>query len=118
MKKLLVVAFLAASLSACATHRPVIDTQGVAMNRYSADLRDCQGFAQQRDAAASTAAGAGMGAVFGALIGAAIGGRDGARLGAQVFAVEGAASGLASGAGAQIAIVNRCMAGRGYRVLG
>jgi hypothetical protein len=106
-----------AMLSGCAGYRPVVDTRGVDMNAYNADLKDCQGFAEQRDAGTAAAGGAAAGAIFGALLGAAIGGRAGAGMGAKIGVVQGVGTGAAYGAGSQVAIVKNCMAGRGYRVL-
>jgi outer membrane lipoprotein SlyB len=107
-------------LTGCATYRPVIDTQGTDPERYNADLRDCQTYAQQIDPAQHAAAGAVAGAVIGALLAAALGGRGGGyNVGrsAAGSAVIGATAGTAHGAESQITIIRRCMAGRGYRVL-
>lgn len=105
-------------LSACATHRPVIDTKGVDMNAYNTDLTECQKYAEQINPAATAAGGAAAGAIFGALLGAAIGGRGAAGYGAGIGAAQGTGAGAAGGAGKQIQIINNCMTGRGYRVLG
>ena len=114
MKKVIVIAAL---LSGCA-HNPIIDMQGVDANRYNADLQDCQRYASQ-------VAGVGTGAVAGA-IGSALLGFLAAKAGgsrfdagatARVGAVVGAAGGAAHGAGNETDVVNRCLAGRGYRVL-
>ena len=51
-----------------AAYRPLVDTQGVDMNKFERDLQDCQGFAQQT-------ASAGQSAVAGAVAGAALGAR-------------------------------------------
>lgn len=119
MKKTLALTLIAAlTLSACATHVPVIDTKGVDMNAYNTDLRECQEFAKQVDPAASAAGGAAAGAIFGALLGVAIGGRGSAGYGAGIGAAQGVGAGAAGGAGKQIQVINRCMAGRGYKVLG
>lgn len=109
---------LLALLSGCATHVPVIDTKGVDMNAYTTDLGECQKYAEQINPAANAAGGAAAGAIFGALLGAAIGGRGAAGYGAGIGAAQGTGYGAAGGAGKQIAIINNCMSGRGYRVLG
>ena len=118
MKKTIAAILIATMFAGCATHVPVIDTKGVNMNSYNTDLTECQQFATQVDPASTAAGGAAMGAIFGALLGAAIGGRAGAGFGAKIGAVDGAGAGVAGGASKQIGIVNNCMIGRGYKVLG
>jgi hypothetical protein len=118
MKKILAIGLIAALASGCATHQPVVDTKGVDMNAYTVDLAECQKYAEQINPAGTAAAGAGAGALFGALLGAAIGGRGSAGYGARIGAAQGVGAGAAGGAGKQIQIINNCMSGRGYRVLG
>jgi outer membrane lipoprotein SlyB len=107
-------------LVACAgaNYRPLIDSQGVDMSRFEADLRDCQGYAEGVSGAGTQAAvGAVAGALFGGLL-AAVAGRgydQGAT--ARVGAVTGAVVGGAGGETSQQDVVRRCVAGRGYRVL-
>ena len=113
---------LAASiaLASCATapsYRPVVDTQGVDLNRYEQDLSDCKSYAAQVDPARRATGGAIVGALFGAALGGAIGGRDFAGTGARIGAVEGVGVGAASGVVDQHTIVRNCLTGRGYRVL-
>lgn len=118
MKTTVALAVAVLLVSGCATHVPVVDTKGVDMNAYTADLGECQKYAEQINPAATAAAGAGAGVLFGALLGAAIGGRGMAGYGAQIGAVQGVGVGAAGGAGKQVQIINNCMSGRGYRVLG
>lgn len=118
MKIIVAVLSMATVFAGCATHVPVIDTKGVDMNAYTTDLGECQKYAEQINPAGTAAVGAGAGAVFGALLGATIGGRGSAGYGARIGAAEGVGTGAAGGAGKQIQIINNCMAGRGYRVLG
>jgi outer membrane lipoprotein SlyB len=106
------------ALGGCANYRPIVDTKGVDMNRYEGDLRECQAYATQVDPASSAVAGA----IFGAVLSAALAGIGGSRnysvpRSAQAGALLGGTSGAAAGAEAQINIVRRCMAGRGYSVL-
>ena len=117
MKRLSALCFAAALLAGCA-YQPLVDTKGVDPNRYEADLRECQEYAQQ-------VAGPGERAVVGAVAGAVVGAlvmrllcRDCER-GANVRfgAAMGAAGGASQGAQAQRAVVQNCLAGRGYRVL-
>lgn len=118
MKNITACLLVITTLTACASHRPVVDTKGVDMNAYNADLGECQKYAEQVNPAATAVGGATAGAVFGALLGAAIGGRSAAGYGAGIGAAQSGGAGAASGAGKQIQIINNCMAGRGYKVLG
>ncbi len=96
---------------------PAIDLQGVDMSRYQADLKDCQGYGATHDPARAAANSAIAGAIVGALLGAAIGGGRMVATGAAIGGTEaGAAGGVRAAETAQL-VVQRCMAGRGYRVL-
>lgn len=116
-KTMLGMALLAALVSGCASYVPVVDTKGVDMNVYTADLKECQQYAEQVSAGNQAAAGAGAGALMGALLGAAIGGRGAAGYGARIGAAEGVGMGAAHGAATQVQVVKNCMSGRGYKVL-
>lgn len=109
----------ATALSGCAVeqYRPLVDS-GVSKGNYEADLSDCQQLAAYRPAAASAAGGAVAGAVLGALLGAAVGlrGDDVSRVAAW-GAANGGINGAAYGVAEQQAIVDRCLAGRGYNVV-
>lgn len=127
MKRHLTALLLPFLLAGCAhnyvdTYEPVIDTQGVDINRYAADLNECRSYAVREDPTVKAQQGAIAGALAGALLGAALGSVYGqAGRGAGIGAAEGGAVGLIGGAAggieAQQIIVNRCMAGRQYRVL-
>lgn len=127
MKQLSIILILSVGLSSCAhsfvnTYEPVIDTQGIDQNAYVKDLRDCRQFAVREDPIAKAKKTALAGALAGALIGAAIGSAygvvgQGAGFGALEGGAFGTVEGAADGLRAQTLIVNRCMAGRGYRVL-
>ena len=112
-----------ALLSGCAAttganYRPIIDSKGIDFNRYEADLRECQSYATQTASAAqSAAAGAVAGAVLGAAIAAAAGSRYDRSSTARVGAVTGAVGAGVEGERNQRTIINRCLAGRGYKVL-
>ena len=119
MKRFAVVAVVAL-ITACAgaSYRPMIDSRNVDMNRFEADLRDCQQYAAQVAGAGTNAAiGAGIGALFGAVLAAAAGSRYDRGATARVGAVTGAASGGAQGETDQRDVIRRCIAGRGYSVL-
>ena len=106
-----------AILAGCVTYQPIVDTKGVDMNRYHADLGECTRYAAQVDPASHAAAGAAGGALFGAIIGSLFGsGRDTRNL-AIAGAIGGGTGAAAGGARVQQDIIRRCMAGRGYNVL-
>ena len=118
MKIWLMFLMLALTAGCASTYRPLVDTKGVDMNRYEADLRECREYTQQLVGPGEQAAtGAVVGAATGALV-TRIVDRDlnrgpNTRLGALL----GAVGGLARGAQEQYAVIRNCMAGRGYRVL-
>lgn len=115
-------------MAACAapeqvvTYRPVVDGTGAA---YERDLVQCQAIATQAEADYLRRQNAEMGAniITGLLVGAVVGQAVG---GNSDWTAYGAASGAASGMSAtdtELAhggprrIVDRCLAGRGHRVL-
>ena len=112
-----------ALLSGCAAttganYRPIIDSKSIDFNRYEADLRECQAYATQTAGAAeSAAAGALAGAVLGGVLAAAAGSRYSRTSTARVGAVSGAVGAGIEGERNQRTIINRCLAGRGYKVL-
>ena len=118
----------AVSLSACATGGantvPIIDAPDSPQLR--ADLEECQQFATQRSINGEVLTSALLGAGFGALAGSSFGGRPFSNRGRGENALAGSLAGAAAGTGlgvfqgqaAQADIVYRCMAGRGYRILG
>lgn len=95
----------------------IIDTKGVDMSGYHADLADCQSYASQVPVAQRTATSAAGGAVLGGVIGAVVGDSVTAKRGAGVGAVTGAVKGVSSGSREQQQVVRNCLRGRGYRVL-
>lgn len=116
-------AFVIISMSGCATttganYRPIVDNKGVDMNRYESDLRECQSYATQTASAAeSAAAGAVAGALLGAVLASAAGSRYSRTSTARVGAVSGAVGAGVEGEKNQRNIINRCLSGRGYKVL-
>ena len=96
---------------------PIIDTQGVNMAHYEADLIDCQGYADQVQVGRQTTVGATAGAAAGGVIGAVVGNSDSAQRGAGVGAVVGGLRGAGRGLQDRERVIRRCLAGRGYRVL-
>lgn len=122
INKTLALVTLGLIVSACANtganYRPIIDSKGIDFNRYEADLKECQSYAQQTaDAGQSAAAGALVGALLGAAISHAAGSRYDHGAAARVGAVSGAAGAGVEGETNQRNIIRKCLAGRGYHVL-
>ncbi|RJX31957.1 MAG: glycine zipper family protein [Oxalobacter sp.] len=109
------LASLVLLLTACAGYRPIVDMKGVDKAQYEKDLKECQEYAEQVNVAGETAAGGAIGAGIGGAIGAVSGGRAG--VGAAVGAITGTATGAGKATSGQKQVINRCLAGRGYRVL-
>lgn len=130
MRRLLLTILAPAVLLGCAhapnapgagygdSYTPLVDTQGLDMARYSADLDSCRGLAKQINASQQEMQGMLAGALIGAALGASLGG--GSRFNQQM-AVAGGGGGLAGAGnrarGKQENVLANCMAGRGYRVL-
>ena len=111
------------NLAACSSaetltgNNPIIDTQGVSISQYNADLSECQAYADEVQIAAKATSGAVSGAVVGGVFGAVIGSSDTAKRGAGVGAVGGTARGVSEGLRERQRVIKRCLIGRGYRVL-
>lgn len=99
----------------CAAHpEPIVDTKGVDMSVYEADLAECSAYGDQIQAGEGVAKGAAGGAVVGAAAGAISGD---AGKGAGYGGIWGATrSGLSADREKQM-VVKRCLRGRGYKVL-
>ena len=117
-KNILSLFLIALILSSCAgaNYRPIVDNKGVDLNKYEADLKECQAYAQQamgagEGAAIGGAAGAGLGAILGAIAGAS------KMRSAGIGGVTGVVAGGAHGEKGQHEVINRCLIGRGYKVL-
>jgi hypothetical protein len=116
----LIIASLAAGCASVPRdYRPIIDPKFGDMAAYESNLSDCKSFAGQIDAGNSAAAGAIAGAVVGVALGALFGlrGRNLTQLGVAGAAIHGTRSAEYAGM-TQVQIVQRCMIGRGYQVLG
>lgn len=111
-------------LTACASqYTPVIDPQGVDMGRYEQDLAACRAISEQvdttTDAATNAAIGAGVAAAGGAALGAISGNAgSGAAIGAIVGALGGGGGTALEDEQRKETIINNCLRGRGYRILG
>jgi outer membrane lipoprotein SlyB len=104
-----------------AQYRPIVDVRpGQDVGSMELDLASCQRLAEQKASEAQAAlVGAIGGAVLGIALGAALGGNSG------VNTKLGGASAIMNGVGAagqasqsRQAVVQRCMAGRGWSVVG
>ena len=98
-------------------NNPIIDTQGVNLARYDADLLQCQNYADEVAIAQKAGSGAVAGAVVGGVFGAVVGNSDTAKKGAGIGAVGGGARGVGEGIRERERVIKRCLIGRGYRVL-
>jgi hypothetical protein len=113
--RVLAGALVLAALAGCSSHPgPIVDTKGVNMAHYEADLADCEGYADQvrieKGVAKGTVAGAAVGGATGAVVG------DAAE-GAGVGAITGAARSAQIGEREKSRVVKNCLRGRGYKVL-
>jgi len=102
--------------TACAS-KPVIDTAGVDMEQYQADLADCEQVASQVDAEAMVVQSAGLGALIGALFGLVTGDSSAVGYGAGWGAVSGATSGGLNADQEKSNVTKNCLYNRGYAVL-
>jgi hypothetical protein len=131
MKTTVAVTALAIGLAGCATappntpgagvgatYTPVIDTTGVNVARYYADLDSCRTFSRQIDVQNAQMNGMFAGILAGAFTAAAFGG---SRRSMDQAATYGGGVGIARAGnkalGKQETIMANCMASRGYRVL-
>lgn len=111
------IAGAALTLSACASNRPIVDTQGTDMARYEQDLAQCQAYASQVNTGAEAGKSAVGGAAVGAVLGAIVGNSTTVARGAGVGGVLGGVKGASHGANEKETVVRNCLRGRGYRVL-
>ena len=119
MKRLfsLVILSLLIVAACTTTDEVIIDTKGVNMTDYEADLAECRVYTEQVAVGEKAAKGAVSGAAVGGAIGAIVGNSSDAARGAGVGAVTGGAKGVSRGEEDKIRVVKNCLRGRGYRVL-
>ena len=126
MRRAVCLALAAAlGLAACGPYDPIIDRGQAGFDdaAYQRDLAECRGYAAEIEPARQAVGGALLAAAAGAAFGAIIGSFDGnagrgAGLGASVGGLGGGVRGGATAIDRQEEIVRRCLAGRGYAVLG
>jgi hypothetical protein len=112
----MILVLVAVLVSGCSSSPgPIVDTQGVDMSRYYADMSDCKGYGDQVEIEVGMAKGAVAGGATGAAAGAVLSESVGEWGG--VGAVYGAAKSGIKGDREKSQVVKRCMRGRGYRVL-
>ncbi len=114
------LALITVSLLNCSALRedPVIDKRGVNQAQYEQDLLECRHYAEEVDSARAVIVGSATGAVIGGAVGAAVGNSTTAQRSAGVGAILGGAKGGLRTVDRKERIVQRCLQGRGYRVLG
>ncbi len=111
-------------LAGCAhSYEPVVDLKHVDQEKYQQDLNECRSYADKVDPLSDAGTHALIGGAFGAALGAATGAvvgnaGAGAALGAAAGGIGGAGEGGLTGAQRQKSIINKCLSGRGYKVLG
>jgi outer membrane lipoprotein SlyB len=105
-------------LSACASDDVIVDMKGVNKQKYQQDLAECQVYSQQVDKGKAIAKNGTSGAVIGAAIGAIVGDSTSAAQGAGVGAVAGSARGNREAEDKKGRVIQNCLRGRGYKVLG
>lgn len=108
---------LAVAVSACATHKVIVDKQGIDMAQYEQDLAECSQYAEEVDTGSEVAKGAVGGAVIGGAVGAILGGRRSAEKLGGVAVVTGAAGGGSSASREKSQVIKNCLRGRGYKIL-
>ena len=116
MKTILLLLIIVA-VSACATHKVIVDKQGIDMTQYEQDLAECSQYAEEVDAGSEVAKGAVGGAVIGGAVGAILGGRKSAERLGGVAAVTGAAGSGSSASREKNQVIKNCLRGRGYKIL-
>jgi len=95
----------------------IVDTQGIDLNVYEADLEECYVFAEEVPVGEKAGVGAVIGAAVGGIFGAVVGNSRTVERAAGAGAVGGAVKGTASGLSERDRVVKRCLQGRGYQVL-
>jgi hypothetical protein len=117
-------AILAGGLAGCAeTYQPIVDRQGIDPAAYERDLAECRDYARRVDPGRSAAKGGLIGGAIGAAVGAVVGALTGnigqaVAIGAAGGATGGVIRGGVQGGARQKRVINGCLRGRGYRVLG
>jgi len=108
------------TLPACAS-KPIIDSKGVDMVQYQADLEDCVLVAEQVQTgnmvAKSAGAGAAVGAAFGVVTSVITGDASAIGYSAAYGGVSGGAGGAFQADEEKALVIKNCLRNRGYVVL-
>lgn len=104
-------------------YEPVVDLDKVSGSKYQSDLAKCYAYADQvdpiKDALLGTVGGGLLGGALGSALGAmGAGAGRGAAIGATVGGMGLGAKQYGSAYQRQITIIDNCLRGRGYKVLG
>ena len=116
MKRLCSALAVAAAFG-CASD-PVVDRKGLDRAQYERDLAECREYAKEVNTAATAAKDGAIGAAVGGALGAILGDSDSAAKGAGAGAVIGSTRGFEGSERRKEQIVENCLSGRGYSVLG
>lgn len=120
IRKVLVGCSVGLLLSACAS-KPIIDSKGVDMVQYQADLEDCVLVAEQvqtgQQIAKSAGAGAAVGAAFGVVTSVITGDTSAIGYSAAYGAVGGGSTGAFKADDEKAYVIKNCLRNRGYSVL-
>lgn len=115
---------LAVGCSAAKNYDPIVDMKNVKTEKFAADLSECRQYAEKVDALQDSLTGVAAGGVLGAALGSAVGAAGagspgrGAAAGAAAGGISGGGYGYANSNQRQINVINNCLTGRGYKVLG
>ncbi len=120
LKKIALVSFICLLPSACAS-KPIIDSKGVDMVQYQADLQDCAQIAEQvqtgKQIAKSTGAGAAAGAAVGVVTSVITGDVSDIAYSAAYGAAGGGSAGAFKADEEKATVIKNCLRNRGYSVL-
>lgn len=119
-RKVVLVVCLGLLQAACAS-KPIIDSKGVDMVQYQADLQDCAQIAEQvetgKQIAKSSGAGAAAGAAVGVVTSVITGDASDIAYSAAYGAVGGGSAGAFRADEEKATVIKNCLRNRGYSVL-
>lgn len=105
-------------LIGCANMDPIVDKKGVNETKYQQDLAQCKQYAAGINTGAEASKHGAAGAAVGGILGAIVGDSTTAGQGAGVGAVTGSVRGARKAEYRKERVIQNCLQGRGYRVLG
>ena len=104
-------------LTSCASQNYVVDTKGVDLELYSADLNECKKYGKQLPTSDGVGESAMLGFVIGAILGEITGGPEVSADLAVTTAIETGSARAIENTHTQAQIVKNCLNNRGYIVL-